>query len=66
MTDTPTPEVSAEDFTSVRDLVADFVRTKVIPREQEILDADAVPDDLRAQAAEILSLIHISEPTRPY
>lgn len=53
MTDTPTPEVSAEDFTSVRDLVADFVRTKVIPREQEILDADAVPDDLRAQAAEI-------------
>lgn len=53
MTDTPTPEVSAEDFTSVRDLVADFVHTKVIPREQEILDADAVPDDLRAQAAEI-------------
>ncbi|QGS23278.1 acyl-CoA dehydrogenase [Gordonia bronchialis] len=53
VTDTPTPEVSAEDFTSVRDLVADFVRTKVIPREQEILDADAVPDDLRAQAAEI-------------
>ncbi|MCC3321508.1 acyl-CoA dehydrogenase family protein [Gordonia bronchialis] len=45
--------MSAEDFTSVRDLVADFVRTKVIPREQEILDADAVPDDLRAQAAEI-------------
>lgn len=53
MSNTPTPEVSAEDFAAVHDLVADFVRTKVIPREQEILDADAIPDDLRAQAAEI-------------
>ena len=53
MTDTPTPEVSAEDFTSVRDLVADFVRTKVIPREQEILDADAIPDDIRATAKDM-------------
>ncbi|WP_409464885.1 acyl-CoA dehydrogenase family protein [Amycolatopsis sp. GA6-003] len=44
--------VTPEDFRPILDLVRDFVRTKVVPREQEIMDGDAIPDDLRAQAAE--------------
>jgi acyl-CoA dehydrogenase len=46
-------EVSAEDFEAVRTQVRDWVRTRVVPREQEIADADAVPDDLRKQAADM-------------
>ncbi len=46
-------EVTAEDFTQIRDQVRDFVRTAVVPRENEILDADAVPDDLRRAAADM-------------
>ncbi len=48
-----TAEVSAEDFRLIRDQVRDFVRTKVVPREQEIADTDAIPDDLRKLAAEM-------------
>jgi acyl-CoA dehydrogenase len=48
-----TPEVSDEDFEAIRALVRDFVRNRVVPREQEIMDADAVPHDLRKQAAEM-------------
>ncbi|WP_409464644.1 acyl-CoA dehydrogenase family protein [Amycolatopsis sp. GA6-003] len=44
--------VTPEDFRPILDLVRDFVRTKVVPREQEIMDGNAIPDDLRAQAAE--------------
>ncbi len=43
--------VSHEDFAPVLAQVRDFVRTKVVPREQEIADADAIPADLREQAA---------------
>lgn len=45
--------VSPEDFAPVLAQVRDFVRTRVLPREQEIADADAVPDDLRKQAADM-------------
>ena len=45
--------VTPEDFRPILELVRDFVRTKVLPREQEIMDGDAIPDDLRAQAAEM-------------
>jgi len=48
-----TATVSAEDFGLIRDQVRDFVRTKVVPREQEIADTDAIPDDLRKLAAEM-------------
>ena len=48
-----TAEVSAEDFRLIRDQVRDFVRTKVVPREQEIADTNAIPDDLRKLAAEM-------------
>jgi acyl-CoA dehydrogenase len=46
-------EVSPEDFEPILAQVRDFVRTRVIPREQEIADADAIPDDLRKQAADM-------------
>ena len=45
--------VSSEDFEPILAQVRDFVRTRVIPREQEIADADAIPDDLRKQAADM-------------
>jgi len=48
-----TPEVSDEDFEAIRALVRDFVRNRVVPREQEIAETDAVPADLRKQAAEM-------------
>ncbi|GAA1482188.1 acyl-CoA dehydrogenase family protein [Gordonia sinesedis] len=52
-TSTHTPEVDADDFADIHALVRDFIRSKVVPREQEIADGNAIPDDLRAQAAEI-------------
>ncbi|OMC10828.1 acyl-CoA dehydrogenase family protein [Mycobacterium sp. SP-6446] len=44
------PEVSDEDFQAILEATRHFVRTAVIPREQEILTDDRVPDDLREQA----------------
>jgi acyl-CoA dehydrogenase len=43
--------VSAEDFGPIVAQVREFVRDEVVPREREIADTNAVPDDLRAQAA---------------
>jgi acyl-CoA dehydrogenase len=43
--------VSDDDFADVLAQVRRFVRDKVVPRENEILAADQVPDDLRAAAA---------------
>jgi acyl-CoA dehydrogenase len=48
-----TATVSAEDFRLILDQVRDFIRTRVVPREQEIADTNAIPDDLRKQAAEM-------------
>lgn len=45
--------VSHEDFGPILALVRDFVRNKVMPREQEIMDTDSIPDDLRKQAADM-------------
>jgi acyl-CoA dehydrogenase len=40
-----------ESFGQVRDAVRQFVRERVIPREDEIEAADAIPEDLRRAAA---------------
>ena len=48
-----TATVSAEDFRLILDQVRDFIRARVVPREQEIADTNAIPDDLRKQAAEM-------------
>lgn len=43
--------VSEEDFADIRAQVRQFVRNEVVPREREIQELDAIPDDLREQAA---------------
>lgn len=45
-----TAEVSDEDFQEILAQTRHFVRTAAVPREQEILDEDRVPDDLRDRA----------------
>lgn len=42
--------VSDEDFREILAQTRRFVRTAVVPREQEILERDQVPDDLRDEA----------------
>jgi acyl-CoA dehydrogenase len=45
-----TSEVNDDDFQEILAQTRHFVRTSVVPREQEILAEDRVPDDLREQA----------------
>ncbi|MCU1682758.1 MAG: acyl-CoA dehydrogenase [Amycolatopsis sp.] len=45
--------VSADEFADILALVRRFIRDDVIPRENEIMDADRMPDDLRAVAADM-------------
>ncbi len=50
----PAPsQVSAEDFAEILRVTREFVRSRVIPRETEIMEADEVPADLRAAAREL-------------
>jgi acyl-CoA dehydrogenase len=44
------PEVSDDLFAEVMHQIDDFVRTRVVPRELEIMATDTIPDDLRSQA----------------
>ena len=48
-----TSEVGDEDFQEILAQTRQFVRSAVVPREQEILADDRVPDDLREQAAKM-------------
>ncbi|BBX26601.1 acyl-CoA dehydrogenase family protein [Mycolicibacterium alvei] len=51
MTITAAPaEVSDDDFREILAQTRSFIRTAVVPRENEILATDRVPDDLRDQA----------------
>lgn len=50
MTTAEVAEVSDDDFREILAQTRQFVRTAVVPREQEILADDRVPDDLRDQA----------------
>jgi acyl-CoA dehydrogenase len=45
--------VDDDDFQQILAQTRQFVRTVVVPREQEILATDRVPDDLRQQAKEM-------------
>lgn len=47
------PEVASDDFAVVLAQTRDFVRKDVVPREREIMDTDAIPEDLRAKAKEM-------------
>ncbi len=53
MTTTEVQEVGDDDFAAILAQTREFVRTAVVPREQEILQDDRVPDDLRQQAREM-------------
>lgn len=50
---TGNPDVPDDVFTEVLKQVNDFVRTRVMPRENEIMHTDAIPADLRAAAADM-------------
>ena len=50
---TGNPEVPDDVFADVLKQITEFVRERVVPRELEILATDAIPDDLRRQAAEM-------------
>jgi acyl-CoA dehydrogenase len=53
-TTAPAPsQVSPEDFAEILRVTREFVRSRVVPRETEIMEADEVPADLRAAAAEL-------------
>lgn len=53
MSSAVTPEVSDDDFQQILAQTRQFIRTAVVPREQEILATDKVPDDLRDQAKQM-------------
>lgn len=46
-------EVGAEDFADILAATREYIRTAVVPREQEIADADEVPADIRSGLAEM-------------
>lgn len=46
-------QVDADDFTDILATAREFIRKEVVPREQEIADTDAIPDDIRKKAADI-------------
>ena len=45
-------QVSPEDFAEILRATREFVRSRVMPRENEIMATDALPADLRAAAAD--------------
>ncbi|MDC8982717.1 acyl-CoA dehydrogenase family protein [Mycobacterium marinum] len=47
------PQVSDEDFAQILAQTRHFVRSVVLPREQQILDEDRVPEELRDQAKQM-------------
>jgi acyl-CoA dehydrogenase len=50
---TGNPDVPDDVFADVLKEINTFVRTRVMPRELEIMATDAIPDDLRQQAADM-------------
>ena len=50
---TGNPDVPDDVFSDVLKQISVFVHTKVMPRELEIMATDAIPADLRAQAADM-------------
>jgi acyl-CoA dehydrogenase len=47
------PDVPEDVFADVLKQIKDFVRTRVVPRESDIMTTDAIPGDLRSSAAEM-------------
>jgi acyl-CoA dehydrogenase len=57
----PSPEVDEDDFREILAQTRAFVRNVVVPREQEIADTNAIPDDIR-QAAKDMGLFGYAIP----
>ncbi|EGD54925.1 acyl-CoA dehydrogenase [Gordonia neofelifaecis NRRL B-59395] len=53
--------MSPEDFAQILESVREFIRTRVLPREREIADNDAIPDDIR-QACKDMGLFGFAIP----
>ena len=51
--DTLNPDVPDDVFADVLKQISQFVRSRVVPRELEIMNTDSIPDDLRKQSAEM-------------
>ena len=49
----PAPEVDEDDFREILAQTRAFVRNVVVPREQEIAETNAIPEDIRAAAKEM-------------
>jgi acyl-CoA dehydrogenase len=47
------PNVPDDVFADVLEQIAEFVRTRVVPRETEIMATDRIPEDLRSQIADM-------------
>ena len=50
---TQNPDVPEDVFADVVKQVAHFVRSRVVPREVEIMNTDTIPAELRTQSAEM-------------
>ncbi|MFY0408733.1 acyl-CoA dehydrogenase family protein [Solicola sp. PLA-1-18] len=50
---TGNPDVPDDVFADVLKQISDFVHTRVMPRELEIMTTDSIPTDLRKQAADM-------------
>ena len=53
MAETHVPPLDDDIFKEIAEQVRSFVMKDVVPREREIADSDAIPDDLRRKAAEM-------------
>lgn len=54
MSESPTvSQVDDQEFQQILELVRTFVREEVVPREREIAETDAIPEDVRKKAAEM-------------
>jgi acyl-CoA dehydrogenase len=54
MSDSPTvSQVDDQEFQEILALVRSFVRDEVVPREREIAETDAIPDDIRKKAVDM-------------
>src|SRR5690606_27766682 len=57
----PAPEVDEDDFREILAQTRAFVRNVVVPREQEIAETNAIPEDIR-QAAKDMGLFGYAIP----
>ena len=55
-------QVSPEDFAEILRATREFVRSRVMPRENEIMATDALPADLQNDLIEFLKSLQVLQP----